>query len=83
VKNSPIKFGDNPDDPRDPDRNDATDPAQNETRLRFIPSGLANEVFLDTFERVASFEPSVPLPQAAVRRLREGGCTRGPETVMA
>jgi hypothetical protein len=61
--NSPVAFGDNPDDPRDPDRTDATDPAQNETRLRFIPSGLANEVFLDTFERVASFEPNVPFPQ--------------------
>jgi len=62
-QNSPIAFGDDPDNPRDPDRNDATNPAQNETRLRFIPSGLANEVFLDTFERVHSFEPSVPFPQ--------------------
>jgi hypothetical protein len=48
---------------RDPDRNAATDPAQNETRLRFIPSGLANEVFLDTFERVASFEHGVKFPK--------------------
>ena len=61
--NSPVAFGDNPDNPRDPDRNEATDPAQTETRLRFIPSGLANEVFLDTFERVASFEPGVSFPQ--------------------
>ena len=30
-----------------------------ETRLRFIPSGLANEVLLDVFVRVASFEPGV------------------------
>jgi hypothetical protein len=57
--NNPVQFGDDPNDPRDPDRNDATNPAQNETRLRFIPSGLANEVFLDTFERIGSFEPSV------------------------
>jgi hypothetical protein len=55
----PVVFGDNADNPRDPDRNSATDPAQNETRLRFIPSGLANEVFLDAFERVKSFEPTV------------------------
>jgi hypothetical protein len=61
--NSPVAFGDNPDNPRDPDRNEATDPAQNEIRLRFIPSGLANEVFLDTFERVASFEPGVSFPR--------------------
>ena len=61
--NSPVDFGDNPNDPRDPDRADATNPAQNETRLRFIPSGLANEVFLDTFERLASFEPGVAFPK--------------------
>jgi hypothetical protein len=62
-QNNPVTFGDNPDNPRDPDRAEAQDSAQNETRLRFIPSGLANEVFLDTFERVASFEPGVPFPQ--------------------
>jgi hypothetical protein len=61
--NSPVDFGDNPNDPRDPDRNDATNPAQNETRLRFIPSGLANEVFLDIFQRIASFEPGVTFPK--------------------
>jgi hypothetical protein len=61
-QNDPATFGDNADNPRDPDRNAATDPAQNETRLRFIPSGLANEVFLDAFERVKSFEPGVTDP---------------------
>jgi hypothetical protein len=61
--NNPVQFGDDPDNPRDPDRAAATDPAQNETRLRFIPSGLANEVFLDTFERLASFEPGVTFPK--------------------
>jgi hypothetical protein len=62
VKNNPVDFGDNPDNPRDPDRFLDTDPAhkaQAETRLRFIPSGLTNEVFLDVFERVQSFEPGV------------------------
>ncbi len=63
IQNSPAEFGDNPDNPRDPDRNAATDPAQNETRLRFIPSGLTNEVFLDAFERVASFEHGVKFPK--------------------
>jgi hypothetical protein len=61
-QNDPGTFGDNADNPRDPDRAEAQDPAQNETRLRFIPSGLANEVFLDTFERVKSFEPNVTNP---------------------
>jgi len=63
IKNNPVAFGDDPDNPRDADRTDATNPAQKEVRLRFIPSGLANEVFLDVFERVASFEPGVTLPQ--------------------
>jgi hypothetical protein len=63
IQNSPVEFGDNPNNPRDPDRNAATDPAQNETRLRFIPSGLANEVFLDTFERIDSFEHGVKFPK--------------------
>jgi hypothetical protein len=61
-QNDPGTFGDNADNPRDPDRAEAQDPAQNEIRLRFIPSGLANEVFLDTFERVKSFEPNVTNP---------------------
>ncbi len=63
VKNNPVTFGDDPDNPRDPDRADATVQAQRETRLRFIPSGLDNEVHLDVFLRVKSFEPGVSLPQ--------------------
>jgi len=63
IKNDPRQFGDNPDNPRDPDRADATIQAQRETRLRFIPSGIANEVFLDVFVRNASFEPGVGRPQ--------------------
>jgi hypothetical protein len=66
VKNNPVDYGDDPDNPRDPDRFLDTDPThkkQAEVHLRFIPSGLANEVFLDVFERVQSFEPRVGLPQ--------------------
>ena len=46
-------------DPNDPDRPVSNDEDQKETRLRFIPSGLANEVLLDVFVRVKSFEPNV------------------------
>ena len=60
-------YGDNPNNkgviqasgPRDPDKFDAGNDSQREFRQRFIPSGLANEIFLDVYERVASFEPSV------------------------
>src|SRR5713101_6318257 len=45
--------------PRDPDKFDADDESQREFRQRFIPSGLANEIFLDVYERLASFDPSV------------------------
>ncbi|MCP2337623.1 hypothetical protein [Actinomadura rupiterrae] len=62
-KNSPQKFGDVPNLPRDPDRildNDASTPTNDdhkEQRLRFLPSGLSNEVLLDAYVRPASFEP--------------------------
>jgi hypothetical protein len=67
--NDPRVVGDDPDNPRDPDRllntspDDPDRPAVNndehkEKRLRFIPSGLANEVLLDVYVRVASFEPT-------------------------
>jgi len=72
---SPLKqqVGDDPNNPRDPDRgpnaspNDPDRPVTNdddqkETRLRFIPSGLANEILLDVVVRVRSFEPSVTDP---------------------
>jgi hypothetical protein len=65
-----VQFGDNPDLPRDPDKfegeeeegNEAEEEeanAQREFRQRFVPSGIAREVFLNTFERLASFEPGV------------------------
>jgi hypothetical protein len=63
VQNDPAVVGDNPGLPRDPDKFDADVDAQREFRQRFIPSGLANEIFLDVYERVASFEPGVGFPQ--------------------
>ena len=66
----PTVVGDNPNVPRDPDRLLNTSPDDpdrgmvnnddhKETRLRFIPSGLANEILLDVYVRLASFEPGV------------------------
>jgi hypothetical protein len=52
-------FGDDPNLPRDPDKFDGDVDAQREFRQRGIPSGLANEVLLDVYERPASFEPGV------------------------
>ena len=71
VKNSAITYGDNPNTvgvlaasgPRDPDKFDADIVTQREFRQRFIPSGLANEIYLDVYARIASFEPGVPFPQ--------------------
>ena len=67
IKNDRVRYGDNPNNkgvvqasgPRDPDKFDADDDSQREFRQRFIPSGLANEIFLDVYERLASFEPGV------------------------
>src|SRR6185312_3026874 len=58
-RNSPTVVGDNPNLPRDPDKFDADAGFDNqrEFRERGIPSGLANEVFLDVYERPASFMP--------------------------
>jgi hypothetical protein len=70
VSNDPRTYGDNPNNPRDPDRLLNTSPDDpdrgsvnnddhKETRLRFAPSGLSNEVLLDAYLRLASFEPNV------------------------
>ena len=67
VQNDPVKYGDNPNTkgvlqasgPRDPDKFDADDEQQREFRQRFIPSGLANEILLDVYERPTSYEPGV------------------------
>jgi hypothetical protein len=58
-RNSPITVGDNPNLPRDPDKFDseAGFESQREFRERGIPSGLANEVYLDVYQRLASFLP--------------------------
>lgn len=69
-KNDPVVYGDNPNNPRDPDRGQESrlddpdrpmppNPEHTEMRLRFIPSGLATEILLDVYVRVASFEPNV------------------------
>jgi hypothetical protein len=58
IKNTPQRYGDNPNLPRDPDKFDGDDDTQREFRMRFIPSGLVNEVFLDVYERPVSFAPS-------------------------
>jgi hypothetical protein len=57
--NKPQVVGDNPNLPRDPDKFDADVDAQREFRQRGVPSGLANEIYLDVYERLASFEPAV------------------------
>ncbi|MFL6073652.1 MAG: hypothetical protein ACJ73S_09675 [Mycobacteriales bacterium] len=70
VTNDPRAKGDDPNNPRDPDRLQNTSPddpdrgmvnndEHKEKRLRFVPTGLANEVLLDAYLRVASFEPNV------------------------
>jgi hypothetical protein len=88
INNSPINYGDDPNNaaplggagPRDPDRFDADVDNQREYRQRFIPSGLANEIYLDTYVRVASFEPGTSFPQrlfdayaAEVKRVDSNG----------
>ncbi len=60
IRNNPVTVGDNPNLPRDPDKFDGTVNAQREFRQRGIPSGLANEVFIDVYERLASFESAEP-----------------------
>lgn len=86
--NDAIHYGDNPNTkgviqgsgPRDTDKFDADDESQREFRQRFIPSGLANEIYLDTYERLASFEPGVKFPKrlfdayaAEVKRVDSNG----------
>ena len=71
ARNDALHYGDDPNTigvrqgsgPRDPDKFDADASAQREFRQRFIPSGLANEIYLDTYERLVSFEPGVAFPQ--------------------
>ncbi|MGH8033349.1 MAG: hypothetical protein ACREO8_13575 [Luteimonas sp.] len=55
-----LVYGDNPNDPRDPDRTEAENPDDLEFRNRFIPSALDQEVLLSAFVRRASFRPDIP-----------------------
>lgn len=55
--NDPILYGDDPNNPRDPDRYIADDPEQREFRLRSVPSGLTEEIHRDVFIRRVSFHP--------------------------
>jgi hypothetical protein len=88
VKNNAVTYGDDPNThgvlmasgPRDPDKFEAEVDAQREFRMRFIPSGLAHEIYLDVYQRVKSFEPGVPFPQrlydayaAEVKRVDSNG----------
>jgi hypothetical protein len=59
VHNRAKDVGDSPNLPRDPDKFDGTVDAQREFRQRGVPSGLAHEIYLDVYERLASFEPDV------------------------
>jgi len=59
IMNDPRAVGDNPALPRDPDKFDGTIDAQREFRQRGVPSGLANEIYLDVYERPVSFEHNV------------------------
>ncbi|MGH9874416.1 MAG: hypothetical protein ACRD9S_18330 [Pyrinomonadaceae bacterium] len=64
VVNDKLIYGDDPDNPRDPDRGLVNEegpgnPAHLEFRNRFIPSGLDQEVLFNAFVRVASFRPDV------------------------
>jgi hypothetical protein len=68
-KGRTITFGDNPSLPRDPDKFDADNDSQREFRQRFVPSGIAREVFLNVFERLDSFRPDLDNLQ---QRLEEG-----------
>ena len=59
ISNDPRVVGDNPNLPRDPDKFDGSVNAQREFRERGVPSGLANEMYLDVYARPRSFEPGV------------------------
>ena len=59
VRNTTATHGDDPNNPRDPDRFEPVSSGQTETRNRFVPSGLAAEIFRDVFTRPASFLPGV------------------------
>jgi hypothetical protein len=57
IINDKILYGDNPNNPRDPDRAEAAVPSQREFRLRFVPSAVDREVLYNVFVRTQSFHP--------------------------
>jgi len=59
VVNTTVTHGDDPDNPRDPDRFEPVSSGQTETRNRFVPSGLTAEIFRNVFTRPVSFMPGV------------------------
>jgi hypothetical protein len=59
VHNPTATHGDDPNNPRDPDRFEPVSSGQTETRNRFIPSGLTAEILRNVFTRPASFLPGV------------------------
>jgi hypothetical protein len=59
VVNTAATHGDDPNNPRDPDRFEPVSSGQTETRNRFIPSGLTAEIFRNVFTRPISFLPGV------------------------
>ena len=59
VVNTTATHGDDPNNPRDPDRFEPVSSGQTETRNRFVPSGLSAEIFRNVFTRPASFLPGV------------------------
>ncbi len=59
ITNDKVAYGDNPDNPRDPDRTEAEDASQREFRLRFVPSAVDREILYNVFVRVRSFHPDV------------------------
>jgi hypothetical protein len=59
VQNTTATHGDDPNNPRDPDRFEPVSSGQTETRNRFIPSGLTAEIFRNVFTRQASFLPGI------------------------
>jgi hypothetical protein len=57
INNDKILYGDDPNNPRDPDRAEAAVPSQREFRLRIVPSAVDREILYNVFVRTRSFHP--------------------------
>ncbi len=76
-------LGDAIDNPRDPDRSEAAEGSnQVETRNRFIPSRLANEILLNVFVRTQSFAPGVGMPERLYMALDGDGAISHQEAII-